>query len=101
MRLTDFQAPIGESGPLVPKLTDYFRNLTTKVNGLAAGSGNAIDNALTAAPTTGTYAAGDFIHNSSKSELGAVSSKYVIQGWDCLVGGTPGTWRERRTLTGN
>jgi hypothetical protein len=104
MRVRDFIPPFQTSEDnkaLTTKLVDQFREMVGKLNGLASGSGNAIDNAMAAAPTTGTWAAGDFVHNSSKSELGAPGSKYVIQGWDCSVSGTPGTWLSRRTLTGN
>jgi hypothetical protein len=54
-----------------------------------------------AAPTAGTYVAGETAENITRAEAGGVGSKYVVNGWDCLVGGTPGTWVDRRTLTGN
>lgn len=102
MRLREFLSPLNpDIKNLTTRLVDHFRDVTLKVNGLASGSVQAIDNAMTAAPSAGTWTAGDFVHNSSKSELGAPGSKYVIQGWDCTVGGTPGTWLQRRTLTGN
>lgn len=41
--------------------------------------------ALTAAPTTGTWARGDYVRNSNP----AVGSP---KGWFCTVAGTPGTW---------
>jgi hypothetical protein len=40
----------------------------------------------TAAPSTGNYAAGDVVFNTSASAGGYV-------GWVCVVGGTPGTWK--------
>jgi hypothetical protein len=52
-------------------------------------------------PTSGTFAPGDFIRNSAPVEAGAVSSKYVVLGWLCTVGGTPGTFVQCRALTGN
>ena len=55
----------------------------------------------TAAPTTNTWAQGDFVLNITPSELGSAGSKYVILGWSCTVAGTPGTWLQCRTLTGN
>lgn len=55
----------------------------------------------TAAPTTGTWKIGDFVRNSNPSEQGVATSKYVIQGWICTASGSPGTWLESRTLTGN
>jgi hypothetical protein len=105
MKVVEFAAPLNPETQydkqLGRKLVDYFRDLTRKVNGLASGSYNAVDNALTAAPTTGTWTTGDFVRNSSPSELGAVSSKYVIFGFICVAGGTPGTWVQCRFLTGN
>ena len=59
----------------------------------------------TAMPTTGEYARGDFVYNSTISELGSVSSKYIILGWSRLVTGTAHVlntdWLEARCLTGN
>lgn len=100
-----------EENPLLPATGDMtqwgftlsrlFRGIATKVNGMADGRLAQIDNARTAAPTTGTWAKGDFVRNSNPSELGAASSKYVIHGWIATVGGTPGTWVACRYLTGN
>jgi hypothetical protein len=56
---------------------------------------------MTAAPTTGDWAQGDVIRNSTPTELGSASSKYVIAGWICTASGTPGTWLPMRTFTGN
>ena len=70
-------------------------------NLLAEGRIAARYNAATAAPTTGTHAQGDFVPNSAPAEAGSALSKYVITGWICTVGGTPGTWLEARILTGN
>lgn len=86
---------------LVFKLTTLLRAISTQVNNLSEGRIVAVTNAYTAAPTTGTWAQGDFVRNSSPSELGSSGSKYVITGWLCTVGGTPGTWFACRTLTGN
>ena len=83
------------------KLLDFFRVLIEKVNGVSSGAYRALDNAYTAAPTTGTWVQGDKITNSNPTELGSAGSKYVIQGWVCTVSGTPGTWLQIRTLTGN
>lgn len=82
-------------------LSRLFQNISTKVNGLADGRLAQIDNARTAAPTTGTWAKGDFVKNSNPSEAGTAGSKYYVDGWKCLVGGTPGTWVPARILTGN
>lgn len=83
------------------RLKDIFRVLCTRINAISDGQLSAIDNAAAAAPTTGTFAKGDFIRNSAPAELGAGGSKYVIFGWVCTVGGTPGTFLQCRYLTGN
>lgn len=82
------------------KLTDLFRATNVQVNQLTEGTVSAVHSAATAAPTGGSYAAGDFVRNSAPSELGTVGSKYVITGWLCTVGGTPGTFVQCRALTG-
>ena len=58
-------------------------------------------NSATAAPTGNTWAIGDIVRNSAPAEAGGVGSKYVVWGYICTVSGTPGTWLEMRTLTGN
>ena len=83
------------------RLKDIFRILCRRVNGISDGRISAIDNAVTSVPTTGTYAQGDFVRNSTPTELGSAASKYVIFGWVCTVGGTPGTFVQCRFLTGN
>ncbi len=75
--------------------------IAQQVNGITEGQASAVHNAATAAPTTGTWAVGDEVKNSAPAEAGAVGSKYVITGWICTVAGTPGTWLEKRVLTGN
>lgn len=82
-------------------LAKLFRNIAQKVNSIADGDIAAFDNAYTAAPTSGTWRQGDSIRNSAPSELGSVGSKYVITGWQCVASGTPGTWVQLRSLTGN
>lgn len=81
--------------------TKWYRNIAQQVNGLAEGSISAKHQAITAAPTTGTWMQGDYVTNSAPAEAGSAASKYVILGWVCTVAGTPGTWLETRTLTGN
>ncbi|MFD0716243.1 glycosyl hydrolase family 28-related protein [Paenibacillus sp. GCM10027626] len=53
------------------------------------------------APASGSWAQGDRILNTAPSEQGTAGSKYIIDGWVCVASGTPGTWVEQRTLTGN
>jgi len=79
----------------------WYREIARQVNSLSEGAISATYNALTTAPTAGTYQAGDVIKNSAPTELGATSSKYVVTGWMCVASGTPGTWVQTRSLTGN
>lgn len=84
-----------------PAMQRELRDHAMQVNQLTEGRLSAVTNATTAAPTTGSHAQGDFVRNSAPSELGAAASKYVIFGWICVTGGTPGTWVQARFLTGN
>lgn len=79
----------------------WYREIAIQVNSLSGGAIAASYNARTAAPTAGTYQQGDIIRNSAPAELGTALSKYVITGWACVASGTPGTWVELRSLTGN
>lgn len=84
-----------------PALVAELRTHALQINAISEGRLAGSYNAQTAAPTTGTYAQGDFIRNSAPAELGAAASKYVIFGWVCTVAGTPGTFLQCRFLTGN
>ena len=86
---------------LDPDTDRWYKEIARQVNAISEGSIAGAYNARTAAPTTGTYAKGDTIRNSAPAEAGSASSKYVVTGWICTVGGTPGTWLPMRTLTGN
>ena len=102
MRLNDnLQIPVGTPTPLARFLYDQLQAIVRKVNALSDGKFYAVDAVGTAAPSTGTYAQGDFVRNSNPTELGSAASKYVIFGWVCTVSGTPGTFLEVRTFTGN
>lgn len=93
------QLPLGEEWRYT--LQRYLRAVSQKVNQMADGKTSAIDNAVPAVPTTGQFAQGDFVRNSAPTELGVATSKYVITGWLCTVGGSPGTFVQCRSLTGN
>lgn len=96
------ESPQIGNGPLLPvTLFDLFRATARKVNSLAAGTFSAVENTAAAAPTTGTWAQGDQVRNSNPTEAGVPTAKYVVLGWICTVGGTPGTWLQMRTFTGN
>jgi|SRR4249919_195391 len=86
---------------LVRQLDTLYRATAQQVNQLSEGRMVASYQAATAAPTTGTWAVGDFVKNSAPAEAGAVGTKYIIHGWQCVTAGTPGTWLQCRFLTGN
>jgi len=88
-------------GTLDPVLQRELREHATQVNLLSEMRISAFYGATTAAPTTGSWMQGDSMKNLTPSELGTAGSKYVIDGWTCVVSGTPGTWVQRRFLTGN
>lgn len=46
----------------------------------------------TAAPTSGTWVAGDFVLNSAPTARSTIAATSAI-GWVCITGGTPGTWQ--------
>jgi len=83
------------------RLVEILRDIENAITGLQEERIQSKIRAYTAAPTTGDWAAGDFIRNSNPSELGSASSKYVLLGWTCVASGTPGTWVQSRALTGN
>jgi len=84
-----------------PVLQRELREHATQVNLISEGRIAGFYAATTAAPTSGDWMKGDAVRNSAPSELGTAGSKYVIEGWTCVVSGTPGTWVQRRFLTGN
>jgi hypothetical protein len=101
MKLNELPKIIDPKGPsFVQELTKFMREVAQKVNQVASGAYAGLDGQATAAPTTGTWVQGDYVVNSNPTVAGAASSQYVIRGWLCTVGGTPGTWVECRTLTG-
>jgi hypothetical protein len=89
----DPRLPSGET--LVRRLTDLFKPLLEQVNSLTEGRIASVHNAQTSYPTTGTWAAGDFIRNSAPSNSGGVS----VFGWVCVASGTPGTWHAIKSVT--
>lgn len=82
-------------------LSQILRTIAQKVNLLADGRLAGSDYVAATAPTTGMFRQGDFIRNSAPTEAGTAGSKYIVAGWLCEVGGSPGTLRECRFLTGN
>jgi len=96
--INHLSVPLGIKDPV---LQNELRKYATQINQLAEGRITAFYSALTAAPASGTWMQGDSVKNSAPSELGTAGSKYVIEGWVCVVSGTPGTWVQKRFLTGN
>lgn len=88
-------------GSLIWTLGKRFSEIISQLNALTEGRISAVTNAYTAAPTTGTWAQGDFVRHSAPVEAGTAGNKYVVVGFVCTVSGTPGTWVQCRYLTGN
>jgi hypothetical protein len=89
--------------PLVQALNDYLAKVAVQVNGMSSGSIASMTSANTAPPAAGNkqvYAKGDWIENSNPVVTGTAGSQYIVLGWKCIAGGTPGTWVACRTLTG-
>lgn len=86
--------------PFYKALKKILDQLVQQLNELTEGRIVSITNAQTTAPTTGSFAPGDFVKNSNRSELGTPGSQYILDGWECATS-DPLTWFERRFLTGN
>lgn len=82
-------------------LKNIFRKIARKVNQIGDGRIAGSDFIAATIPTTGTFKQGDFIRNSAPVEAGTASSRYVVIGWVCVSGGSPGTLLQCRYLTGN
>jgi hypothetical protein len=84
---------------------EMMRTIEDAINRLSEGRAYQIYNSASSAPSasgdTDAYTVGDFVKNNDPVELGTATGKYIITGWMCIADGTPGVWRESRTLTGN
>jgi hypothetical protein len=89
---------VGATDPVVQR---ELREHATQVNMISEGRIAGFYGALTAPPASDVWMQGDEVRNSAPTELGTAGSKYVIDGWKCVVSGTPGTWVQKRFLTGN
>ena len=83
---------------------DLFRILTaidTQINNLSEGRIAAVRSG-SAMPSSSAIlsAIGDEVRNLNATVQGTAGSQYVVVGWICTTGGTPGVWREQRYLTG-
>jgi hypothetical protein len=83
-----------------PLLQDELREHALLINLMTDGRIAGTNNATTAAPTSGSYAPGDFVKNSAPAEAGSAGSKYVTLGWVC-TDDDPLTFLPCRALTGN
>jgi hypothetical protein len=98
MRLNLFnRVPAQYNAQTFSKLLQEIQN---QLNSLSEARLAASYNATTAAPTTGDYAVGDIVRNSSPSQLGSAGSQYILLGWLC-TNTDPLTFKELRCLTGN
>jgi hypothetical protein len=95
------QGIVGWVPSFLRSLTAHMVRVAQQVNLLTEGKISAAHAAATAAPTAGEWVQGDVVRNSAPAEAGSGGSKYVITGWVCTVSGSPGTWVETRSLTGN
>ena len=89
---------------LAMAVINWLKLAQQQINRLSSGSIAGSTTASTSPPSVGSvtlYAQGDFIRNAAPTEAGSAGSKYVVIGWICSVGGTPGTWLQCRCLTGN
>ena len=99
MRLHDDPVIPSPAGPMFQTtIKGLLAGIIRQLNAISEGRVAAHHGALTAAPTTGTWQRGDYVKNSAPSATG--SPEVVILGWVCVSGGTPGTWKECRSLTG-
>jgi hypothetical protein len=102
-----------EPQPVIPRdpeaqhrrLSELLRKIHAAVNSLSEYRASGRYTALTAPPTAGTYAVGDYVPNSAPSKLGIAGSRYVIAGWTRLTDGSAHVlntdWVQDRRLTGD
>lgn len=79
-----------------------LNDLTDQLNNLSNGGIKAASNTASAPPTSTIrqYFQGDYLRNDTPVVLGAAGSRYVIKGWICVAGGSPGTWVDDQGKTG-
>jgi hypothetical protein len=89
-----------DAATLTRRLNELMRQVQQQVNNLSDGRVSAVNNAQSSVPTTGTWQRGDFVLNTAPTPLGEAGNQYIIDGWKCVYGGTPGTWVEYRVSVG-
>lgn len=85
---------------LTKALHQLLPAMARQVNAVSEGRIEGRHNAHTSPPAIGPYAQGDYVPNKKPVVSGPAGGQYVIKGWVCVAGGTPGTWVEDRGLTG-
>jgi hypothetical protein len=64
--------------------------IAQQLNGVSEGRIAPWHTAHTTYPVAGKYDQGDFVRNSTPTVAGVVPCDYIVMGWVCTVGGTPG-----------
>ena len=105
MRLDPLANIPSEPDAMARKVSDLIRRSNQAVNSLVEGRAAALYAAQASYPTSGTWAVGDYVHNSAPTELGGGGSKYIVYGWKRLTSGSGNVlntdWFQDRRLTGN
>lgn len=97
------RTPRAVSASLSSEWVDLTNNIryVKKYNHNKPYAGWLVEMNAISSPTSGTYLQGDKIINSTPEEQGTAPNKYIVDGWLCVSGGSPGTWVPQRTPTGN
>lgn len=105
MRLDPLPRIPPDGQPLNRRLSELLRLYAETINALSEGKASARYQARDTMPTTGTYAKGDYVHNSNPVKLGTAGSRYVNHGWLRLVSGDSHVlytdWCEDRRFSGD
>ena len=101
MRLNVDQLPPSDRSDFMAAIRRVLLDIMQQVNLTTEGRKAAYHSAMTAAPTTGAYAVGDFVPNVNRGlEYGNPNGKYTVSGWVCSSD-APLTFLEVRCLSGN
>lgn len=87
---------------LIRVLTDYLRQNSRQVNDLATGRRAAQFNETSVVPTSGIFAAGDFVPKKDAIVEGTAGTQYIHYGWQCVQEGSASasSFAALRALTG-
>jgi hypothetical protein len=89
-----------DAASIARALAQLLPQFAIQINNASEGQISGAYNALDSMPTSGAHAQGDYVRNRAPAETGTTGAKYVVKGWICTAGGTPGTWVEDRGITG-